>query len=888
MSFLRRSTISKNKGEEKEDSPRGASHRLPRSRSVSDSSIVDDSIGEATRPRRRTLLGKKGRKKLYSLFSSSSSLSASLNDRESTVSPKTSRSKLHEASTPSGASTPSQFTAPASPILHHNGQAAETQNTLDKLQIGNGIITESPKSSPVTPMVQVPYANRNKRESLWSQWEIEDVAVSSSDEDDAFLTPDEGLSEVEEVEEVEDDAVAYSANPAAAVASPVSSVSSTFKIEPTNVKKGAVASNGDVGGTGRSTVHRTLPTTTEASVKRQVSHNRPPATTVDQAGVLAQDIEICRETLRLFLTSHMKEAEEYCQEKEGEGHHLYLQSAMGIIETLKGMMTFDSVDLHHALEIAKSTTVTASSLRRPPDSVIARLGGFVRSGSGLARLKAMTPLERHAELVYAEQSLIKSMLAIVSGGDWLGLIREVFNMRTAYGIYRSFQHFLVDADKDGYDDEIDMDFRSGVLLGTGISSLIVSLLPSKTIKIAEVLGYTGDGKVALATLMSAGGWSKDSETSTYDEKNEGLRRPVCDLILLAFHLVISVLIPTTGVDVPTARKILAYNLRRYPDGVFFLYFQARLYTTQCQPAEANKSLQRALDLKLEYIQLQHMCLWDYACNHLMLGNLKGAVDCFSILKDESNWSRAAYTYATAACLVELVEIGHYDASFEEANKLMLQLPTLTKKIAGKSLPIEKFAARKARKFQSQNSQLFLPAIELAYVFGAFNSTPRRNLLDTFLPRINKMLEKLNVGEEEYSGGYWDDYVLGHFLRGMCQFMARYQPTDAHQDTKVILDTDPPEDELDQNAEKDFKAVIRHIPDVQLDHWILFHCHYELGRLYTQRKDYTKAKQYFEVVVSGKLPVDNHYMAKTAGKYSLEGALMLKTHAALTGIKEFEK
>lgn len=41
--------------------------------------------------------------------------------------------------------------------------------------------------------------------------------------------------------------------------------------------------------------------------------------------------------------------------------------------------------------------------------------------------------------------------------------------------------------------------------------------------------------------MAAGGWSHDSPEPAFDEKNEGLRRPVCDLILLAFHLVISVL-----------------------------------------------------------------------------------------------------------------------------------------------------------------------------------------------------------------------------------------------------------------------------------------------------------------------------------------------------------
>lgn len=60
-------------------------------------------------------------------------------------------------------------------------------------------------------------------------------------------------------------------------------------------------------------------------------------------------------------------------------------------------------------------------------------------------------------------------------------------------------------------------------------------------QIAEVFGYAGDRDVALATLMSAGGWHSGREEPDFDESNEGLRRPICDLILLAFHLVITVL-----------------------------------------------------------------------------------------------------------------------------------------------------------------------------------------------------------------------------------------------------------------------------------------------------------------------------------------------------------
>lgn len=80
----------------------------------------------------------------------------------------------------------------------------------------------------------------------------------------------------------------------------------------------------------------------------------------------------------------------------------------------------------------------------------------------------------------------------------------------------------------------------------GRCSKYVSLLPdsvdrAETTQIAEVFGYGGDRDVALKILYSAGGWTKDSNTPVHDEMSEGLRRPVVDLILLTFHLVISLL-----------------------------------------------------------------------------------------------------------------------------------------------------------------------------------------------------------------------------------------------------------------------------------------------------------------------------------------------------------
>lgn len=619
---------------------------------------------------------------------------------------------------------------------------------------------------------------------------------------------------------------------------------------------------------------------------RQEFHHGDPAD-INQGAVLAHDLDLCREVLRLFLESRMKECEDGLRDGDPDNNHLYLQVGNTILSALKGMMTFDSSDLLSALDIAKSTSSIASSLRHPTESVFSKLGGLVRTNHAVARVKAMTVLELHAELCYAECILMKAVLAIVAGGDWMGLIREALNMRTAHGIYKTLQQFLDEADKNGFDESIDMDFRSGVLLGSGTSALILSLLPAKVLKVAEVFGFLGDRDYALKTLMAAGGWSPNSDLPAYNEETEGVRRPICDMVILVFHLVISVLMPVSHVDIPTARKIVNYNLGRYPTGIFFLYFQARLMTSQCEPERANDSLQKALDLDLEYVQVQHMCLWDYGCNYLITTQYDGARQCFEILRAESNWSRAVYTYISAASMMMVADDPRYpEATTANILELMAELPKLGKKLAGKSLPIEKMCLRKGRKYLAQGNYLFLPAMELSYNFGLIGHAPKRLLVDIWIPRITAALEDLeSQSPETYGNGvqYWDDYVLGHFLRGVCQFISRYQPIEATADALRVAPGAPTDAQLDAGAEADFKKVIAASPQVRLDHWMLFHNHYELGRLYAKRGDKKNARIHFDVVINNKLPTPNLYTHKGQGKYSMEGALQIKTHSAISNL-----
>lgn len=152
-------------------------------------------------------------------------------------------------------------------------------------------------------------------------------------------------------------------------------------------------------------------------------------------------------------------------------------------------------------------------------------------------------------------------------------IGNSLNMRSAFNIYRQLGKWLEEADaaaqaagKGPEDTKIDAHLRSGIYLGVGMSHVILSLLPSRLMSLIELFGYKGDRHLGLKTLYRAGGWTAESDEPGVSSENEGVRRTICDMALVIFHLFLSAF-TFEGVDMRMAEKILNYHIKRYPDGL---------------------------------------------------------------------------------------------------------------------------------------------------------------------------------------------------------------------------------------------------------------------------------------------------------------------------------
>ncbi|KAK7451747.1 hypothetical protein VKT23_012426 [Stygiomarasmius scandens] len=632
----------------------------------------------------------------------------------------------------------------------------------------------------------------------------------------------------------------------------------------------------------------------------------PVRTPYDPADAL-EDLPGISYALELFLSSKMVESEDYCNKSDEKKERLYFATGYGLIQCVKGLMSYEDEDLLAGIEHTKQGNLVATKHRKKAASITSRLAGYVVSSfnsHGVGFIKSMTDVERHAELVYAESLFEKALLGIVYSGDWLAFIKEALNMRTTITVYRTLLKFVNTMDAESLanggppeDPSIDAHFRSGVYLGAGMATLILSLLPQKLLTIVELFGYKGDRKEALELLCRAGGWSADSSEPAVSTAQEGVRRTICDMALMIFHLVLSSF-TFDGVDVGMAQKIIDWNLKRYPNGVFFLFGAGRSSLVRSQPRRAISFYTRAMEVQSQYRNLHHISFWEIAIATLALWDLKDSLESWKVLQEEATWSKAIYSYGMAVCLLELADIidrGNQESKSgpsskemrEQAAKLMEQVPSLRQKIAGKSIPLEKFVSRKARKFTSQGGRLALPALELAYLFLAIAHAPRKSVQETQMlsevRRSQAILDKANGDPKKYKGGkgYWDDLCLVKFLEGICMRYIAYPDPDAELDPSE--EPTMSQEEADKASEDAFNAVLKNGPMIELDHYLVYNAHYELGRLYACRGNTDTAKMHFDLVLSGKYLEVGPSGKK--GRYSLENALHLRTHAAVEALHQ---
>ncbi|WFD23964.1 hypothetical protein MEQU1_002659 [Malassezia equina] len=600
--------------------------------------------------------------------------------------------------------------------------------------------------------------------------------------------------------------------------------------------------------------------------------------------VLREDLETAHEAMQLFLNSQMREAEELC--REGAGTRLYRAAGMSLINMVKSLMTFEPEDMQIAMKCCQHTKKIAGLLRKKK-----RLSTLLPQSKSV--LSEYSLVQQHAELVYAESILCKSIVGTLYAGDTIGLVREAMNLRTAYVVLRDLLRMIEAADQASEPasrdprpstNMVDQDLRSGVYFGMGCCMLVLSLLEPRMLRFMEGVGFVGDRRQALRLFERAGGWTRTELEPHIGALQEGARRPLCDIAILLYHLVIPSSVPLPDVDLSLADRVLSWNLHRFPQGTFYLFFSSLLYASQALPEKAVECFRTAIDSQHEYKQLHHLCFWRLSLTYLSMGEYDRALTCYDVLARESNWSKAIYQYAKAALLYEANPLRRAQASMA-----MKQVPILSKKMAGRHVPFERFVMRKAAKFEHQ-SMLGLPALEFVYMWNGFAQTPITTLVTRHLTHIDRVLDELLAykSPNEFAGGandYYALYSLAYFLRGVALRYVAFP--ERHTVVRLPVGMQLDMVEVANDAKQSLLKAREHGSFLDaVDRYLVYFAHYELGSLYLAQGDLAKARRELELVESRKplVPQENSPLKSPRAAYVMSHMCQMRAHLLLQNMK----
>jgi len=232
------------------------------------------------------------------------------------------------------------------------------------------------------------------------------------------------------------------------------------------------------------------------------------------------------------------------------------------------------------------------------------------------------------------------------------------------------------------------------------------------------------------------------------EDRAGMRQFIACFTLLGYHLLLSFFIGSTEINLPLCKKILDEKLEAYPDGAFFIFFKGRYHFVQGEMHEAIRWYKRSVESQDDWPQFHHICYWELYWACMFDRQWRVAAAYADKLLKESKWSRCMYGYLKAAALC-MVQKDLTDEERREQMELMESVPKWKQRIAGKSLPMEKFAVRKAERFVKQRGRLTLPALELIYVWNGFRIIGQQySLVEPFYAMVAEEEKRIMVDKGE--------------------------------------------------------------------------------------------------------------------------------------------
>lgn len=550
----------------------------------------------------------------------------------------------------------------------------------------------------------------------------------------------------------------------------------------------------------------------------------PVATTMN----LLSSLEECTTGLYLFLNNRFSDAINLIHPwSKNSPYHALIYSMLMIV---KAILTFEPQDIQIGMNAAKEALKTCNNFRKKPR--IMTLSRLVsRQG-----IKSIKEEELHAEVCYAECLILKSAITFIQDDSLLNFLKSGISVGSSYQIYKDCQQVLELMPENQSKTHRHLD--GGVKFGLGVFNLMFSLVPPRSLKLLNIVGYSGDREVGLALL------------------HESASEPHINNILSVFTLLfyynyVRVVVGVEKASTSATESLFLIYLQKFPNCVVLKFFRARFSMLNGNFETAQLKLQECIITQNEWKQVHHLCYWELMWCHIFLQNWKQAYNYANLLSQHSRWSKAIYTYSKAI-LMALLPPNSVNSD-ESMSTVFLHVDSLRIKFLGSSVPIEKFIAEKSQRYGTTTGWFTAqPLLEFMYAWSGFRVMSKKiELISSWLSIIDRGKDLLNENPNEEYG--IDDMSLLNLLKGLClKHLGKHL-----------------------KAEHYFIRVIRKEKMLKYDRYLVPYSYYELGMLHYLKGDYANATKNLDYI-------------KNYKDYSMEARLQFRAHIALEQIAKLEK
>lgn len=440
--------------------------------------------------------------------------------------------------------------------------------------------------------------------------------------------------------------------------------------------------------------------------------------------------------------------------------NMFCAVAGGSILFCRAMMTFDRDVIQEALASLNKAIELCNTHRRKQGVLLSVMSVFQGK-----KLTDYTPNEHIAEVFHAGCNLLSAILIFIQDENIMNFVKSGIKLQGCHSQYKACYSWLLEVEQNGM--IVDENVSSGIRMGIGTFNLVLSLLPPRILKVLEFVGFSGDRELGIAELRKA-------------SKGRTLYSALSSVTLLFDHCVTSSLLGFEESGVGDAEELLAEMDRRYPKSHVFTYFIGRFEMIKGHMSKALGIFSTGIDSRIEWTQVQHLYYWEMMWCHSAKCEWKEAVFFAKLLSEQSRWSKTIFLFIWASLMImwrrehengrilknELQEpnesVQEIVPSWEDIGAVMTRVPLHVKKIAGKTMPLERHGAARAEQFL-KDYRIPLPIFELFYGWNLFQMTSKNEELS--LKHLE--LVQMELSTIRQSSNNTDDFCLVKHLEGVC-------------------------------------------------------------------------------------------------------------------------